>query len=108
MPTPSTIPAMKPNRCAPRSVFSPAVPVNASRPNPATIGAMRARHGVSRRKPRRHVYATSKPSAANTAVDAPIERCAGPCAHALSTLAPPAASSTANQPTPAPRYRPMK
>ncbi len=40
---------MKPNKCAPKSVFAPPVPVNASKPRPATIGAMRARHGVSRR-----------------------------------------------------------
>ena len=39
---------MKPNRCAPKSVFVPAVPVNASKPIAATIGAMRERHGVSR------------------------------------------------------------
>ena len=53
--SPPPKPAMKPKRCAVRSVFSPAVPVNASNPMPATIGAIRPRHGVSRKKPRRHV-----------------------------------------------------
>ena len=100
---PQPKPETKPARCANTSVFSPPVPVNASKPSPAMMGAIRDRHGVSLRKPRRHVYAVRIPSAAKTAVDAPIERCCGACTSAFTALANVADPRIASQPTPGPR-----
>src|SRR5690606_4300481 len=70
--SPTRAPEPNPVKCASTSVRSPPAPVNASKATAAISGAHRRAHRIAPVECRFHAYAATKPSVANTAVEAPI------------------------------------
>ncbi len=99
-------PHKNPIRCAPISVFSSPVPVYINNANPPTIGPTRYDHRSCDISLPRQTNPATTPSAANTAVDAPMERCVDSSSKVLSALPEAPVRIMASQATPDPSSRP--
>ena len=103
---PPASPHKKPIKCAPISVLASPVPVYMSSANPPTMGPIRYGHRSCDISFPRQTNPATSPSAAKTAVDAPIARCVDSSNKVLNALPDAAVTKIASHATPEPSRRP--